>query len=127
VPQAHEASGPGGRELKVIDILHTVLEHAVVVVDEHVESVPGRAVVGLGGGCRAAAWRRGRSSCRRSRCLDRRFGRGAGTVVAVDGLDLTVPTGSVYGLIGPTGAGKTTAIRLLTGLLTPSGGRASGL
>ena len=57
--------------------------------------------------------------------LTRRFGRGAGTVVAVDGLDLTVPAGSVYGLIGPNGAGKTTAIRLLTGLLTPSGGRAS--
>jgi ABC-2 type transport system ATP-binding protein len=57
--------------------------------------------------------------------LTRRFGRGAGTVVAVDGLDLTVPAGSVYGLIGPNGAGKTTAIRLLTGLLTPSGGRGS--
>jgi ABC-type glutathione transport system ATPase component len=59
--------------------------------------------------------------------LTRRFGRGAGAVVAVDGLDLKVPAENVYGLIGPNGAGKTTAIRLLTGLLTPSGGRASGL
>jgi ABC-2 type transport system ATP-binding protein len=57
--------------------------------------------------------------------LSRRFGRGAAAVVAVDGLDLVVPSRSVYGLIGPNGAGKTTAIRLLAGLLTPSGGRGS--
>ena len=47
-----------------------------------------------------------------------------GGVVAVNGLDLEVPSGSVYGLIGRNGAGKTTAIRMLMGLLHPSGGTA---
>jgi ABC-2 type transport system ATP-binding protein len=41
---------------------------------------------------------------------------------ALDGLDLTVPTGVVYGFLGPNGAGKTTTMRLLTGLLHPDGG-----
>ena len=41
---------------------------------------------------------------------------------ALDGLDLTVPTGVVYGFLGPNGAGKTTTMRLLTGLLRPDGG-----
>jgi len=48
----------------------------------------------------------------------------AGGVVAVNGLDLHVPRGVVYGLIGRNGAGKTTAIRLLMGLLRPNGGEA---
>jgi ABC-2 type transport system ATP-binding protein len=47
-----------------------------------------------------------------------------GDVVAVDGVDLTVRRGTVYGVLGPNGAGKTTTIRMLTTLLTPSGGRA---
>ena len=38
-------------------------------------------------------------------------------VVAVDGIDLAVRPGETFGLIGPDGAGKTTTIRLLTGLL----------
>lgn len=42
--------------------------------------------------------------------------------VAVHGLDLTVPTGSVYGLIGRNGAGKTTTLRMLLGLLRPNRG-----
>ncbi|MGH8792973.1 MAG: ABC transporter ATP-binding protein, partial [Stackebrandtia sp.] len=42
---------------------------------------------------------------------------------AVDGLDLDVPYGSVYGFLGPNGSGKTTTIRMLLGLLTPSDGR----
>lgn len=43
---------------------------------------------------------------------------------AVDGLDLAIPRGTVYGLLGPNGSGKTTAMRMLTGLLTPSAGSA---
>ena len=45
-----------------------------------------------------------------------------GNVVAVAGLDMAVPKGEVYGLIGRNGAGKTTALRLLLGLLLPSRG-----
>ena len=52
----------------------------------------------------------------------RRF-RG-GRTVAVDGLDLSVPEGGVFGFLGPNGAGKTTTIRCLLGLVRPSGGRA---
>ena len=48
-------------------------------------------------------------------------------VVAVDGIDLAVCPGETFGLIGPDGAGKTTTIRLLTGLLTPTAGRAEVL
>ncbi|MCL1872310.1 MAG: ATP-binding cassette domain-containing protein, partial [Promicromonosporaceae bacterium] len=43
---------------------------------------------------------------------------------AVDGVDLTVATGTVYGVLGPNGAGKTTTIRMLATLLRPDGGRA---
>jgi ABC-2 type transport system ATP-binding protein len=46
-------------------------------------------------------------------------------VVALDHLDLEVPTGGILGLLGPNGAGKTTAVRILTTLLTPDEGRAS--
>lgn len=48
-----------------------------------------------------------------------------GEVTAVDGLDLQVPPGEIFGLVGPDGAGKTTTMRLLTGLLIPDGGEAS--
>ncbi|MFI8526056.1 ATP-binding cassette domain-containing protein [Promicromonospora sukumoe] len=43
---------------------------------------------------------------------------------AVDGVDLTVRTGTVYGVLGPNGAGKTTTIRMLATLLRPDGGQA---
>jgi ABC-2 type transport system ATP-binding protein len=43
---------------------------------------------------------------------------------AVDGLDLDVPRGEIYGFLGPNGAGKTTLVRILTTLLRPSGGTA---
>jgi daunorubicin resistance ABC transporter ATP-binding subunit len=47
-----------------------------------------------------------------------------GKTQALSGLDLTVPTGTVYGLLGPNGAGKTTAVRVLATLLKPDAGRA---
>jgi ABC-2 type transport system ATP-binding protein len=47
-----------------------------------------------------------------------------GTVEALKGVDLQVPTGSVLGMLGPNGAGKTTTVRILTTLLIPDGGRA---
>ncbi len=45
-----------------------------------------------------------------------------GSRLALDGLDLSVPTGVVYGFLGPNGAGKTTTMRVLTGLIHPDGG-----
>ncbi len=50
-----------------------------------------------------------------------------GRTVAVESLDLEVPAGLVFGYLGPNGAGKTTTIRLLVGLLRPTGGRAEVL
>jgi ABC-2 type transport system ATP-binding protein len=50
--------------------------------------------------------------------LTKRFG----SVNAVDGVDLDVPVGSVYGFLGPNGSGKTTTIRMLLGLIFPTSG-----
>ncbi|QGN57413.1 ATP-binding cassette domain-containing protein [Nostocoides sp. HKS02] len=50
--------------------------------------------------------------------LTKRFG----TQVAVDAIDLSVPRGAVYGFLGPNGSGKTTTIRMLLGLVTPTAG-----
>ncbi|MDN4163509.1 ATP-binding cassette domain-containing protein [Nocardioides abyssi] len=47
-----------------------------------------------------------------------------GDTRAVDGVDLAVPAGGVYGVLGPNGAGKTTTIRMLATLLPPDGGTA---
>jgi ABC-2 type transport system ATP-binding protein len=55
--------------------------------------------------------------------LVKRFGE----TRAVDGVDLSVRRGSVYGVLGPNGAGKTTTIRMLTTLLQPTAGHASVL
>lgn len=54
----------------------------------------------------------------RARGLVKRFGR----TRALDGLDLDVPTGAIYGLIGQNGAGKTTTIRVLATLTLPDAG-----
>ncbi len=51
--------------------------------------------------------------------LTKRFGK----TVALNGVDLSVPQGSIYGFIGPNGAGKSTAIRILLGLLKKDGGQ----
>jgi ABC-2 type transport system ATP-binding protein len=45
-----------------------------------------------------------------------------GTHVAVDDLSLAVPTGSIYGFIGPNGSGKTTTLRMIMRILHPNGG-----
>lgn len=45
-----------------------------------------------------------------------------GDTLAVDGVDLTVLPGEVYGFLGPNGAGKTTTLRILTGLIRPTSG-----
>ena len=58
-----------------------------------------------------------------TRGLGKRFGE----VIAVDGLDLEVRQGEMLGLVGPDGAGKSTAIRLLTCLLEPTAGSATVL
>ncbi|MER5684490.1 ABC transporter ATP-binding protein [Streptomyces sp. NPDC002205] len=47
-----------------------------------------------------------------------------GGQLAVDGLDLSVPGGSVFGFLGPNGSGKTTTIRMLMGLIDPTSGTA---
>ncbi|MDH6623818.1 ABC-type multidrug transport system ATPase subunit [Streptomyces sp. LBL] len=56
-----------------------------------------------------------------TRALTKRF---RGGQLAVDGLDLTVPAGSVFGFLGPNGSGKTTTIRMLLGLIEPTSGAA---
>ncbi len=56
--------------------------------------------------------------------LVREFGSGTGTVRAIDGLDLEVRAGEIYGFLGPNGAGKTTLVRILTTLLRPTSGTA---
>ncbi len=51
--------------------------------------------------------------------------RSFGPIRAVAGLNLQVPRGQIFGLVGPDGAGKTTALRLLCGALRPHGGHAT--
>ena len=52
--------------------------------------------------------------------LTKRFG----SFTAVDGVSFTIAPGEVFGILGPNGSGKTTTIRMLCGLMAPSGGRA---
>ncbi|MBW3534640.1 MAG: ATP-binding cassette domain-containing protein [Gemmatimonadetes bacterium] len=51
--------------------------------------------------------------------VTKRFGRHT----AVDGLDLEIPRGSIYGLLGPNGSGKTTTLRMIMAILRPDAGR----
>src|SRR5947209_6128005 len=55
--------------------------------------------------------------------LTKRFGER----LAVDRIDLELPTGVVSGFVGPNGAGKTTTIQMLLGLIAPTGGTAEVL
>lgn len=71
-------------------------------------SVPGNAASGVGG----------RGLAIEARGLIKRFD---GTT-AVDGVDLAVPEGAVYGILGPNGAGKTTTLRMLLGIIDPDEG-----
>ncbi len=61
------------------------------------------------------------ASAIRTEGLTKRFRSGQ---VAVDGVDLVVPKGAVYGFLGPNGSGKTTTIRMLLGLVRPTAGAA---
>ena len=56
-----------------------------------------------------------------TRALRKRFG----SILAVDSLDLRIERGEVFGLLGPNGSGKTTTIRMLCGLMAPTGGDAT--
>ncbi len=58
-----------------------------------------------------------------ARGLTKKFG----PITAVDGLDLELAPGRIYGLLGPNGSGKTTLIRLLVGLARPTSGEATVL
>ena len=59
----------------------------------------------------------------KARDLSKHFG----PIRAVDGMDMAVRAGEIYGLLGPNGSGKTTLIRLLIGLLRPTSGSVSTL
>ena len=98
------------------------------------ESPPGRIRVLPGGGRRSsslgALWRRVAPPYRggmtenthlvvETQDLGKRYGE---RIVAVDGLNLEVRRGEVYGFLGPNGAGKTTTLRMLLGLIRPTTG-----
>lgn len=57
--------------------------------------------------------------------LKKIFSSGSGSVIAVNGIDLTVQKGEIFGLLGPNGAGKTTTMQMLTTLLKPTSGTIS--
>lgn len=72
----------------------------------------------------ASAWDGEREPVVVTRGLSKAYGRDR---LAVDGLDLVVPAGSVFGFLGPNGSGKTTTIRMLMGLISPTAGTATVL
>jgi ABC-2 type transport system ATP-binding protein len=80
-------------------------------------SAPGTGATGTGTGERSAGL------TIETRGLTKRFGH----QVAVDGVNLAVPHGSVFGFLGPNGSGKTTTIRLMLGLAAASSGSVSVL
>lgn len=58
-----------------------------------------------------------------TRGLSKRFGRGGSAQTAVDHVSLHVEEGKVYGLLGPNGVGKSTTLKMVTGVLHPSEGQ----
>ena len=60
----------------------------------------------------------------RTQRLGKTYPSSKGDIVAVEGIDLTVQGGRIFGLLGPNGAGKTTTIRMLCGLIRPTSGAA---
>jgi ABC-2 type transport system ATP-binding protein len=64
------------------------------------------------------------SGVRETAILTEGLRKSYGSVLALDGVDLSVAQGTVFGLLGPNGAGKTTCVRILTTLLVPDSGRA---
>jgi ABC-type uncharacterized transport system ATPase subunit len=59
-----------------------------------------------------------------SKELTKIYGRGSKQIEAVRSTDLQVRQGEIFGLVGPDGAGKTTTIQMLCGILTPTAGTA---
>src|SRR5207249_8474161 len=59
--------------------------------------------------------------------LRREFDSKEGKVVALDGVNLQVRKGEIFGVLGPNGAGKTTMIRILSTLLLPTSGKAGAM
>ncbi|HEY2849907.1 MAG TPA: ATP-binding cassette domain-containing protein, partial [Gemmatimonadaceae bacterium] len=52
-----------------------------------------------------------------------RLSKKYGTFTAVNEIDLHVPAGELFGFVGPNGAGKTTTLRMIAGILKPTGGK----
>ena len=48
-----------------------------------------------------------------------------GDFTALDALEISIPSGEIFGLLGPNGAGKSTALRLILGFLKPTSGRSA--
>ena len=72
--------------------------------------------------CCTPRWRPGDGSVTDLAVATRGLTKRFGSQTVVDAIDLEVPTGSVYGFLGPNGSGKTTTIRMLLGLVTPTAG-----
>ena len=110
-------------------LLHDPLLSALITDDGRllVGAVPGEGCARAPAGDRAVLRRAADGRHRRAglavatRGLTKRFRSGQ---VAVDGIDLQVPPGAVYGFLGPNGSGKTTTIRMLLGLVAPTSGEA---
>ena len=128
----------------------TAVRHLRLHADEVLDRFRGRAVLAreqelareqgaVEGAAAQRVGRHGQRACQPARLGSRRHDRSPrspavevrglvrefkGGIRAVDGLDLEVAEGEIYGFLGPNGAGKTTSVRILTTLLRPTDGRA---